>query len=224
MFRLKIFILLFLCLTSMTSCIKRNDTDNLWLPMKGLSWGMEKEKAISLLEGNRITLKQEKGTVPNRYVLNEAQTCWSFKGTVKLDFKSFSDGGTAYLTAFKFYPEEFKEDILSKKLSKSFGVESSNPPGYAAKGLYWESKMNLSDIPNKDTKQRAENLIEKIWGNVPFHETKVEMSRPLVTAQYTPPEQDDLKGNIYLNGERAALAVFAKDDKISSAIDKSSAK
>jgi hypothetical protein len=30
-----------------------------WLPMNGLSWGMEKEEVISFLEGNGVTLQQE---------------------------------------------------------------------------------------------------------------------------------------------------------------------
>ena len=152
-------------------------------------------------------------------MLSEVQTCWGFKGTVKLDFKSFSDGGTAYLTAFGFYPEEAEEDVLLKELSKAFGVEGSNPPGNATKGLQWESKATLSNIPEKDVRQRAEDLIEKIWDNILYHETKVEMSRPLVTAQYTPPEQEGVKGRIFLSGERATVSVFAKDDRISSAID-----
>ncbi|SHL75536.1 hypothetical protein SAMN02745136_05627 [Anaerocolumna jejuensis DSM 15929] len=221
--RLKISCLLFLCLACLTACSRSNETDNLWLPIKGLSWGMDKEKVTSLLEGNGVTLQQEKGTVPNRYILSKVQTCWGFKGTVKLDFKSFSEGGTAYLTAFGFYPEEAEEYTLSKKLSKAFGVESSSP-GNAAKDLQWESKATLSDIADKDVRQRARDLIEVIWGNIPFKETTSEMSRPLVTAQYTPSEQANIKSSIYLRGERASVAVFAKDDNISSAIDRSSAK
>ncbi len=217
--RLKISFLLFLCLAGLTACSRSNDTDNLWLPIKGLSWGMDKEKVTSLLEGNGVTLQQEKGTVPNRYILSRVQTCWGFKGTVKLDFKSFSEGGTAYLTAFGFYPEEAEEGTLLKKLSKAFGVESSAPPGNAAKGLQWESKAALSDIPDKDVRQRAKDLIEVIWGNIPFKETASEMSRPLVTAQYTPSEQANITSSIYLSGERASVAVFAKDDNIGSAID-----
>jgi hypothetical protein len=179
--------------------------------MKDLSWGMEKEDVTSLLEEDGITLLQEKGTVPNRYILSEARTCWGFEGTIKLDFKSFTEEGDSYLTAFGFYPEEAKEDVLLKELSKAFGVESSNPPGTATKGLQWESKVTLSDISDKAVRQRAEDLIEKIWGNIPFHETTVEMSRPLVAAQYTPPEQAGLNSLIYLNGERAAVAVLANE-------------
>lgn len=53
--------------------------------------------------------------------------------------------------------------------------------------------------------------MEIIWGNIPFNETTIQMSRPLVTAQYSPPEQVNLNSRIYLNGERAAVAVLAKE-------------
>jgi hypothetical protein len=179
--------------------------------MKGLSWGMEKEEVTSLLEEDGITLLQEKGTVPNRYILSEARTCWGFEGTVKLDFKSFTEEGDAYLTAFAFYPEETDEDILFKELSKAFGVEGSDPPGNTKIGLQWENELTLLDIPDKVVRQRAEDLMEIIWGNIPFNETTIQMSRPLVTAQYSPPEQANLNSRIYLNGERAAVAVLAKE-------------
>jgi hypothetical protein len=179
--------------------------------MKGLSWGMEKETVISSLEGIGVTLLQEKGTVPNRYVLSEKRTCWGFVGTVKLDFKSFTEEEDAYLTAFAFYPEETDEDILFKELSKAFGVEGSDPPGNTKIGLQWENELTLLDIPDKVVRQRAEDLMEIIWGNIPFNETTIQMSRPLVTAQYSPPDQVNLNSRIYLNGERAAVAVLAKE-------------
>lgn len=210
--RLKIFVLSLLCLSALTACSRHNDADSLWLPMKGLTWGMEKEEVTSLLEGKGVTLQQEEGTVPNRYVLGEMQTCWGLKGTVKLDFKSFSEESGAYLTAFEFYPEEAKEDILLKKLSKAFGAEGSNLPGIGTTGLQWDSKWTLSDIPDKSVRQRAEDLIEKIWGNISFHETTAEMSRPLVTARYSPSEQAGIKGSISLSGEYAAVAVFAEEN------------
>lgn len=210
---LKIFFLLFLCLTCLTSCGSHYDAEALWLPIKGLSWGMEKEKAISLLEERGVTLQQEKGTVPNRYVLSKMQVCWGFKGTVKLDFMGFSEEGDTYLTAFGFYPEGVEEGILLKELSKAFGVEGTNPPGIAAKGMQWESEGTLSDIPDKAVRKRAEDLIEKNWGNTPFHEATAEMSRPLVTAQYKPSEQTGLKSSLYLNGERAAVAAFAEEKR-----------
>ncbi len=219
---IRIISLLLLCLTFLTSCNNHDDKDALWIPINGISWGMEKGKVESLLKDSGVVLNQENGTVPNRYILSEAQTCWGFIGIVKLDFKSFTKDGDAYLTAFSFYPKEADEDAFLKELSDAFGVKSSNSPGNKTENLQWESKTAITDISDKDVRQRAKDLTEMIWGNTPFKETVTEISRPLVTAQYTPMEQGDSKSSIYLSGEHAALAAIAKDKQLSSMIIESS--
>lgn len=208
---LKVFFLCFLCLFSLTSCSSYNDSNTLWIPIDDLSWGMEKEELIILLEDKGIDLQEEKGTVPNRYILSKIYTCWGVKGTVKIDFKSFSGNDTAFLTSFVFYPEEFEEKVLIKNLTRAFDVDGTIPPDNLIQGLQWDSKMTLSDISDKVVKEKREVLIESIWINIPFHETSEEMLRPLVTARYTPSESNN-SSSIYLSGERAAVAALAEEN------------
>lgn len=206
----KILFLCFICLSSLTSCSRHDKMNTTWLPIDYISWGMEKKDIISLLEKKNINLLEENGTVPNRYVLSKLQTCWGFKGTLKLDLKSFPNDDNAYLTSLEFYPEKSEEEIIIKKLNKVFGVERTKSFDNATKGLQWESQMTLSDISDEKLKKKTESLLARIWNNAPLNETSAEMSRPIVIARFISSESNITTSSIYLNGERAAMPVLAE--------------
>lgn len=214
MYRIKICFLAFLCLVGLVSCSASTNADNLWIPIKGLTWGMELEKASSVLKEKGIELEKIDENNQKQYVLSKQQTCWGIKGTVKLRFQDFYNGDTLYLVEFSFYPEKVEEETFKNKLSKSFNVESLNDYGGTPYELRWESTQTLSDSKEPDIRQRAEDLVEMIWGDSTFHSKDRDMSRAIVVAKYDSLNQDSNEHGIVIDGEYAALGAFAKDETV----------